>query len=60
MKIPTARNVSGRYFLRYFSLCGEARRANAVRHYMGSGFYPLVLATKKYVMYDRTINAEER
>lgn len=51
MKIPTARNVSGRYFfLRYFSVCGEARRANVVCHYMGSGFYPLVLATKKYVM----------
>ena len=26
------------------------RRANAVCPYMGSGFYPLVLATKKYVM----------
>lgn len=50
MKIPTARNVSGRYFLRYFSVCGEARRTNVVRPYMGSGFYPLVLATKKYVM----------
>lgn len=50
MKIPTARNVSGRYFLRYFSVCGEARRTNVVRPCMGLGFYPLVLATKKYVM----------
>ena len=50
MKIPTAR-VSGRYFFAvFFSLWGRSRRANAVRPYMGSGFYPLVLATKKYVM----------
>lgn len=60
MKIPTARVERSGFFLRYFSVCGEARRANAVCPCMGSGFYPLVLATKKYVMYDRTINAEER
>lgn len=48
MKIPTARVERSVFFLRYFSVCGEARRTNVVRHYMG--FYPLVLATKKYVM----------
>lgn len=50
MKIPTARVERSVFFLRYFSVCGEARRANVVRPCMGSGFYPLVLATKKYVM----------
>lgn len=50
MEIPTARIERSVFFLRYFSVCGEARRANVVRPYMGSGFYPLVLATKKYVM----------
>lgn len=49
MKIPTAR-VERSVFFAIFSVCGEARRTNVVRHYMGSGFYPLVLATKKYVM----------
>ena len=50
MEIPTARIERSVFFLRYFSVCGEARRANAVCHYMGAGVYPLVLATKKYVM----------
>ena len=52
MKIPTAR-VSGRYFFAVNCMgkfVGSYRRANAVRPYMGLGFYPLVFATKKYVM----------
>ena len=60
MKIPTARVERAVFFCDIFSVCGEAGRANVVCPCMGSGFYPLVLATKKYVMYDRTINAEER
>lgn len=48
MKIPTARVERSVFFCDIFSVCGEAGRANVVRHYMG--FYPLVLATKKYVM----------
>lgn len=50
MKIPTARVERSVFFSVFFSLWGSSRRANAVRPYMGLGFYPLVLATKKYVM----------
>mgnify|MGYP000441189882 CR=1 FL=1 len=47
MKIPTARVERSVFFCDIFSVCGEAGRANVVCPCMGSGFYPLVLATKK-------------
>lgn len=50
MKIPTARVERSVFFCDIFSVCGEAGRANVVCPCMGSGFYPLVLDTKKYVM----------